>query len=225
MPSYKIVKGVKIAEDALVRIWINNKIVAELVSNPELLEELGIGYAYSEGYINTLGEIREVATAGHDVKIKLVGDVATRAKKVEECGIGEFVKIKSPRRIHDYRQLTTLATEFAKLTIWNVDPHLAMHTSALYLDEEWAVIHDTSRHSSVIKLIGMYLKRGKEAESKIAFTTGRVSSDMVYRLATIGVGAVVSLRGPLYSGVEAACKLGIQLVTNIRNKGFTELCP
>lgn len=225
VPSYKVLKGVKIAEDAPVRIWINEKVVAELVSNPELLEELGIGYAYSEGYINTLGEVEEVSTAGRDVRIRLTREVAATPKRLEECGIGELIKIATTAQRYDFNKLTTLAAEFMKMTIWHVDPHLAMHTSALYLDGEWVVVHDTSRHSSVIKLIGLYLKRGFEADLKIAFTTGRVSSDMVYRVATIGVGAVVSLRGPLYSGVEAACKLGMTLVANVRNMGFTELCP
>lgn len=47
---------------------------------------------------------------------------------------------------------------------------------------------------------------------------------MVQRLAAVAVPAVVSLRGPLQSGVEAACNAGVLLVANVRGRGFTPLC-
>lgn len=223
MPGYKTVNGVKVAVDALVKILINDRLVAEVVANPEDLEDLGIGYAYSEGFITGLGDVTEVGVVGDEVRLRVRGNVEKPAKRLEDCGVGSFVKVLRGGGAVEVERLTKLAGEFTRLTIWHVDPHLAMHTSALYLDGEWLVVHDTSRHSGVIKLIGKYLRSGG-AGVRIAFTTGRVSSDMVYRLATIGVDGIVSLRGPLYSGVEAACRLGIPLVSNVRNTGFTRLC-
>jgi FdhD protein len=34
----------------------------------------------------------------------------------------------------------------------------------------------------------------------------------------------VSIRGPLYSGVEIACRLGVTLVANVRGRGLVVLC-
>jgi FdhD protein len=224
MPVYKVVNGVKIAVDALIKIVINDRLAAEVVANPEDLEDLGIGYAYSEGFISDLGDVAEVRVAGDEVRLWIKRSVDGPVRRLEDCGMGHLLKaVRGGGGAVDVEYMKRLAGDFTKLTIWHVDPHLAMHTSALYLDGEWLVVHDTSRHSGVIKLIGKYLRRGG-AGVRIAFTTGRVSSDMVYRLATIGVDGIVSLRGPLYSGLEAACRLGIPLVSNVRNTGFTRLC-
>jgi Uncharacterized protein required for formate dehydrogenase activity len=223
MPVYKTINGVKVAVDALVKIFVNGRLAAELVTNPEDLEDLAVGYLYSEGYINALDDIVEIRVDGDAIYAKLKRDVPVVKSWLEDCGVGALVKSLAGKSPASPKMLIELAGEFSKLTIWHVDPHLAMHTNALYLDGEWLVVHDTSRHSGVVKLVGKYLRRGS-ARLKLAYTTGRVSSDVIYRLAAIGVDGVVSLRGPLYSGVEAACRLGIPLVANVRNLGFTVLC-
>jgi len=212
-----------VALDAAVKIFINNNLAAELVTNPEDLEDLAIGYLYSEGYINALEDIVEIKVEQDAIYAKLRKDVPVARRRLEDCGIGALVKSLAGKSPVSPKVLIELTREFSKLTIWHVDPHLAMHTSALYLDGEWLVVHDTSRHSGVVKLVGKYLRR-HPARLKLAYTTGRPSSDMIYRLATIGVDGIVSLRGPLHSGVEAACRLGISLVANVRNLGFTFLC-
>jgi FdhD protein len=223
MPQYKVVNGVKIAVDVSVKIYVNGRLAAELVTNPEDLEDLAIGYLYGEGYIDTLDDIVEVKVDGDAIYAKLKRDVRVVGRRLEDCGVGSLVKSLAGKSSVSPEMMIELAREFSKLTIWQVDPHLAMHTSALYLDGEWLVVHDTSRHSGVVKLVGKYLRR-RPARLKLAYTTGRASSDMIYRLAAIGVDGVLSLRGPLYSGVEAACRLGIPLVANVRNLGFIVLC-
>jgi FdhD protein len=223
MPQYKVVNGVKVAIDVSVKIYVNGRLAAELVTNPEDLEDLAVGYLYSEGYINALDDIVEVKVDGDAIHAKLKRDVRVVGRRLEDCGVGSLVKSLAGKSSVSPKVMIELAREFSKLTIWQVDPHLAMHTSALYLDGEWLVVHDTSRHSGVVKLVGKYIRRNP-ARLRLAYTTGRASSDMIYRLATIGVDGIVSLRGPLHSGVEAACKLGIPLVANVRNLGFMVLC-
>jgi len=223
MPQYKAINEVKVAVDASVKIYVNGRLAAELITNPEDLVDLAIGYLYSEGYINAIDDIVEVKVDGDAIYAKLKRDVPVVGRRLEDCGVGMLVKSLAGESLASPKMMVELAGEFSKLTIWHVDPHLAMHTSALYLDGEWLVVHDTSRHSGVVKLVGKYLRR-RPARLKLAYTTGRVSSDMIYRLAAIGVDGVLSLRGPLYSGVEAACRLGIPLVANVRNLGFTVLC-
>jgi len=223
MPQYNVINGVKVAVDASVKIYVNSMLTAELVTNPEDLEDLAVGYLYSEGYINALDDIVEIRVDGDAIHAKLKRDVPVVGRRLEDCGVGTLVRSLAGKSLVSPKMMVELAGEFSKLTIWHVDPHLAMHTSALYLDGEWLVVHDTSRHSGVVKLVGKYLRR-HPARLKLAYTTGRASSDMIYRLATIGVDGIVSLRGPLHSGVEAACKLGIPLVANVRNLGFTVLC-
>jgi FdhD protein len=92
MPQYKVVNGVKIAVDASVKIYVNGRLAAELVTNPEDLEDLAIGYLYSEGYINALDDIVEVKVDGDAIYAKLKRDVPVVGRRLEDCGVGTLVK-------------------------------------------------------------------------------------------------------------------------------------
>ncbi|MFN3805088.1 MAG: formate dehydrogenase accessory sulfurtransferase FdhD [Pyrobaculum sp.] len=210
--------GFKVAVDKLIKIYINDVLAAELVASPVELAELAVGYAYINGVMPEDIEIKGGV-------VKIYAQTAVGGKKVfEDCGPAEAVaKLPKFARFR-WGQLMELAREFQKLTMPVVEPQLAMHTSALYVDGRWVVAHDVSRHSGVLKLVGKILLEGLPAYRAVAFTTGRASGDMVQRLALAAVPAVVSLRGPLYSGVEAACSGGMLLVANVRGVGFKPLC-
>jgi FdhD protein len=93
-----------------------------------------------------------------------------------------------------------------------------MHTSGLYdlAGRRAVIVHDTSRHTSIAKLIGIAVKEGLNFERSIAITTGRASSDMVLKFANVRVPIVVSTRGPLYSGLTAATLFKVTLISYIR---------
>lgn len=221
---YKEVGGIKIAVDAEVEVYVNGERSAVFITAPVDLEALAYGYLYSEGYIDDLSQAN-LKIEGRRIWAEVSRGRATAVSTyTEDCGVAPLVKFKKGVEV-PLDVAVDLAREFAKYTVWHVEPELAMHTSALYVDGVWLVVHDTSRHSGVVKLVGKYLMEGLVGQRKIGFTTGRVSADIVNRLASIGVSAIVSLRGPLYSGVEAACKLGIPLVANVKTRGFTALCP
>jgi len=48
--------------------------------------------------------------------------------------------------------------------------------------------------------------------------------ELLKLMAAIGASIMVSIRGPLNNGVEAACALGVMLVANVRGRGLTPLC-
>jgi FdhD protein len=210
------VGNVNAAVDALIRLWVNGRVAAELVASPVELEDLAIGYAYSEGLVSSPSEISELRVAGCDVYMQLSGRAGPARGRREAGKSAEGLRVKP-------EELARLVAEFERLTARHVYPQLALHTSALYVSGEWLVAHDVSRHASVIKLVGKCARRGC-AGFKIAFTTGRVSRDMALKLAAVGVDEIVSLKGPLYSGVRAACALGIPLVVSVRGAGFVAVC-
>lgn len=220
-----VINGVEVAVDARYVVRANGKPLAEFVTSPMELEYLAVGFLYSEGYIADIEDIKEikVGDSAIDVSINPSRELGV-FRIVQDCGVAEALKIQKPKSPPSFEYLVKLASEFSKMTIAYIKPGLAMHTSALYIDGNWIVVHDTSRHSGVVKLVGKYLVTQMRGGPKYAFTTGRASSDMVARLASIGVDAIVTLRGPLYSGVEAACKLDIPLLSNVRGRGFTVLC-
>ncbi|MEM1597299.1 MAG: formate dehydrogenase accessory sulfurtransferase FdhD [Pyrobaculum sp.] len=212
-------RGFKIAVDVLVKIYVNGSLVEEVVASPEELEDLAMGFAYVSGY----GATSKILIKEGNVYI-YAGEGGLPAKVVD-CGpaSGAVERVRPGLSI-SLDDVKRLAGEFVKLTMPSVEPQLAMHTSAIYYEGDWVVVHDVSRHSGVLKLVGKALRLGLDPSKAIAFTTGRASGDMVQRLAKLGVPIVVSLRGPLYSGIDAACRAGVLLIANVRGVGFTPLC-
>ncbi|MEM4081665.1 MAG: formate dehydrogenase accessory sulfurtransferase FdhD [Pyrobaculum sp.] len=213
-------RGVKVAVDRLVKIYVNDRLTAEVVTSPEGLQYLAWGYVQVYRLHGA-----EVAIEDSKIKIYIKDKFDVDKESFIDCGpVRQVVEKAAWRRKVRLEDLVALAREFNKLTMPFIEPELAVHTAALYSRGSWVVVHDVSRHSAVLKLIGKAAVEGVSVQDSVAFTTGRASGDMVTRLASVGVSTLVSMRGPLASGVEAACRYGVVLVANVRSRGFTPLC-
>ncbi|GAB6148059.1 formate dehydrogenase accessory sulfurtransferase FdhD [Stetteria hydrogenophila] len=214
--AYEEVSGVRLAVDRVYRLIVNSRECGELVSTPSNLEDVGLGFAASELGVMDAGAVR-VTVRGDAVEVEVEGLPAG-----SECG-GEGLAPKrlAARGPYTWRDVRLIYSDFPGRTAGR-RYGVSAHTAAIYsLDEGLAVVaHDVSRHTLTLKLAGLALRAGLLAEGKrlAAAISGRVSADMVARLASVGVGLVVSLRGPLLSGVEAARRLGVTLVANARTR-------
>ncbi|CCC81839.1 formate dehydrogenase accessory sulfurtransferase FdhD [Thermoproteus tenax] len=219
---WREIYGIKVAVDRMIEIYVNDALVATVVATPSELDDLALGFLYAEGYIDALGDVEEVEVRDNKIIAKVKARRTGVHTTLEECG-GALSALR--RGIVEtsisMEQVRALASEFAKFTMPAVEPTLAMHTAAI-VNGEWLVAHDVSRHSSALKLVGKALKRG--IRGGIVLTTGRASADIVARAYAVGSPVVISIRGPLYSGVEMACKLGVTLVANARGRGFVVFC-
>jgi FdhD protein len=79
---------------------------------------------------------------------------------------------------------------------------------------------DIGRHNTIDKIAGQYLIQQPVLERKIIVTTGRISSEMLYKSARLGAAAVVSRTSPTMLSVELAAAAGITLVGYARRNQF-----
>ena len=221
---WREVNGIKVAVDELYQVFVNGELVATAVASPQDLDELALGLLYADGYIDTVEEVSELRGEGRKIIARIRRRASPSFKAVEDCDVvkGGRREVRLVEARLDVEKLRALVAEFGKFTMPTAEPSLAMHTSALLDEKGWLVVHDVSRHSSMLKLVGKALKEGRRGP--LVFTTGRASSDLVARGAAIGASIMVSIRGPLNSGVETACALGVTLVANVRGRGLTPLC-
>jgi len=221
---WREVNGIKIAVDELYQVFVNGELVATVVASPQDLNELALGLLYADGHIDSVEEVNELRVKGRKIIAKVKRRASSSFKVVKDCDTekGRQREVRLVETQLEMEKLKMLVAEFGKFTMPTIEPSLAMHTSALLDEKGWLVDHDVSRHSSMLKLVGKALKEGRRGP--LVFTTGRASSDLVARGAAIGASIMVSIRGPLNSGVEAACALGVTLVANVRGRGLTPLC-
>lgn len=218
--SVDIYMDIPIAVDERFEVYVNGKPYTTLFTMPSGVEYAVIGSLVRDGLIGSLSDIGgiDIDRRGRRIHVKLARDVEVRRIYIEDCSVlaeqGVYV---SSRLTIEWRDLIEIFSEFNARTS-SVTMGIASHTSGLYdLESRRAVIaHDSSRHSSILKIIGAGIKDSLNLDRSIAITTGRASSDMVIALARAGVPIAVSMRGPLYSGVAAAIALGVTLVVNFR---------
>jgi len=219
-PSTDSYMDIPIAVDERFEVYVNDKHYTTLFTMPSGVEYAVIGSMIRDGLISSPSEVLGI-TIDHRrkrVDAKLAKDVEVRKVYIEDCSIlaEKGVYVSSKYRVR-WGDLLEVFSDFNSKTT-SVTMGLASHTSGLYdIEEGRAIIaHDSSRHSSILKIIGAGAEQGFRFDRSIAITTGRASSDMVIAIARAGIPIAVSMRGPLYSGVTAAITLGVTLVVNFR---------
>lgn len=211
---------IPIAVDERFDVYVNDKQYTTLFTMSSGLEYAVIGSLVRDGLIRSLDEVEsiDIDLKRKTVYVKLSREVEVRKVYIEDCSIlveqGVYVSSKTPI---NWRELIEIFLDFNSRTS-SVTMGIASHTSGLYdLESRRAlIVHDSSRHSSILKIIGAGMKHNFNLERSVAITTGRASSDMIIALARPGIPIAVTMRGPLYSGVAAAIALGVTLVVNLR---------
>lgn len=81
-------------------------------------------------------------------------------------------------------------------------------------------IEDVGRHNAVDAIAGyMWLNR-LAGERKIFYTTGRLTSEMVIKVALMGIPVLLSRSGATQMGLEIAQKMGVILIARAKGKHF-----
>lgn len=210
------------ALDERFEVLVNGRPYTAIFGMPSGVEEAVIGSLVRDGLLKRPGDLGglriRVDHEGRRVDVEIEGVSEARSVYVEDCSIlaERGVAVRSDLRVR-WEEILRIFSDFNERTS-SVSVGIASHTSGLYdlRNKRALIVHDTSRHTSILKLIGLGVKEGVSFGESVAITTGRASSDMVITLARAGVPVAISMRGPLYSGVRAALALGVTLIANLR---------
>ncbi|MBY7921482.1 formate dehydrogenase accessory sulfurtransferase FdhD [Vibrio fluvialis] len=85
-------------------------------------------------------------------------------------------------------------------------------------DQVLSFVEDVGRHNAVDTLAGEMWLNGMNGEDKIFYTTGRLTSEMVIKVAQMGIPVLLSRSGVTQMGLELAHRFGI--ITIARAKGL-----
>jgi FdhD protein len=97
----------------------------------------------------------------------------------------------------------------------------AVHGCALCRDtENQRFVEDVGRHNAVDAIAGYMWLHDISGEDKIFYTTGRLTSEMVIKVAQMGIPVLLSRSGATQMGYEIAKQLGVVLISRAKGKHF-----
>lgn len=81
-------------------------------------------------------------------------------------------------------------------------------------------VEDIGRHNAVDTLTGEMWLKGETGEDKVFYTTGRLTSEMVIKVAQMGIPVLLSRSGVTQMGYDLARQLGITMIARAKGHRF-----
>ena len=217
-------------------LYIDKREIVTLMTlgkNPELLV---IGYLYNQGFIKKTEDLKSVQV-DWDIQSAVVvtsGGISNLGKRLEKrtvtsgCGQGtvfgdmmedlDKIKLNSPalRQSSFYRLLKNIR-EYNEV----YKKSGAVHGCALCKDEKIEIfIEDVGRHNATDAIAGYMLLEQIDGSDKLFYTTGRLTSEMVIKVAQMGIPILFSRAGITKMGLELSQKLGVTTISRAAGKHF-----
>lgn len=215
-------------------IILNNKELATLLCSPTDLKYLAIGFLASEGLIKDKAEIKKIIV---DEKRGVARVEAVEDKEfapdvfkrliTSGCGGGvsfhgatdaqEQTRVESKTAISNV-EVFTLMREFQhRSQVYRTTG--GVHSAALCDTKGILVFNeDIGRHNAIDKIFGECILTDIPTDDRIIITSGRVSSEILLKVAKRNIPILVSKSAPTNMGVRLANGLGITLIGFVRGE-------
>jgi len=81
-------------------------------------------------------------------------------------------------------------------------------------------VEDVGRHNAVDAIAGYMWLNDIKGEDKIFYTTGRLTSEMVVKVAQMGIPVLLSRSGTTHMGLTLARRVGVTLISRAKGRHF-----
>ena len=239
-PIQRVTKGGKKGNEEMVTrelpltIILNNQELVTLLCSPVNLKYLAVGFLFSEGLLKSKDEIKKIIVDDRRgvVRVKTEGteelarDVLFKRLITSGCGRGASFystadamgqKVESQMEISAH-EVFTLVGDFQHRS-WTYKATGGVHSAALCDTESILLFsEDIGRHNAIDKIFGECILKDISTEGRIVITSGRVSSEILLKVAKRNIPIIISKSAPTDLGVKLANDLGITLLGFVRGK-------
>jgi len=219
-----------VAVEKPIEIYVNSEHYATFLVSPAMEKELVVGHLLGEGLARSIEDIKEIHVSEDTVKVSLKRDVKPPSKTTKGAGFftavqgscGNLLKtleeLREPLVSSDLKVKARDVLRMTKQLEIKSEVYRAtrsVHSAALFLGNAELVSfsEDVSRYNAVDKVIGDAALKQQDFSKLTLVSSGRQSARMVLKVARVGIPILVSIASPVLSGIVAAEKAGVTLVS------------
>ncbi len=229
-------RTIQIACERPLTIYLNKREIVTLMTLGADPEALVVGYLKNQGFIERVEDLT-VVQVDWDVESAAVvtrKEPAHLASMLEKrtvtsgCGQGTMFGDLMEKIADVELPVTPVKQSMVYSLLSALSQHNetyknagAVHACAVS-DGDYIVsfVEDVGRHNAVDTLAGRLWLQGINPNGKIFYTTGRLTSEMVIKVAQMGISVLLSRSGVTQMGLALAREMGITLLARAKGRHF-----
>ncbi|WP_235919100.1 formate dehydrogenase accessory sulfurtransferase FdhD [Heliomicrobium undosum] len=227
-------------EELLVREWpltlyLNGEELVTLLASPEHMEDLAIGFLAAEGFLQRAEQMKGLRGDYENGQVFVEAESALTAGKTfmkryitTGCGKGmTFYDVTDARHARSLEAAGTAVTAdqiLARMAEMQALSGLYRETggvhSAALCDGDRILLYreDIGRHNAADKIAGACFREKIATADKLFLTSGRISSEILLKVAKMGIPLIASRSAPTDLAVRLGEQLGMTVVGFVRGK-------
>jgi len=232
-------RRVELVGERPLTIYVDKQEIVTLMTMGTHPELLTLGYLKNQGFFKQLEDIKIIQV---DWETEAVAVITRRqnadfSKQMEQrtvttgCGQGTVFgrlmdKLEHIKMLNHQCKQSTLYALLAAVKLHNevYKKVGAVHGCALCTAGEIDFfVEDVGRHNAVDSIAGLMWLNQLAGDNKIFYTTGRLTSEMVIKVAQMGIPVLLSRSGATEMGLKMAQRAGVTLISRARGKHFMVL--
>ena len=233
----------QLANEVPVALQYNGISHAVLLATPTFLEDLAVGFSFTEGIIRSSSDIYDIQIQqderGYSLDIEIASACLNQLKQRRRqlagrtgCGLCGLESLNEVRRelppVNAPHTLYEQNAIFSALDQLRDQQPLHQITGATHAagwtttaGDIQVVREDVGRHNALDKLIGHLLIQNTPAHQGMIVVSSRASFEMVQKTATLGVPILIAVSAPTSYAIQVAQELGLLLIAFGREKQFS----
>ena len=226
---------ISVVEERPLTIYLNAQEIVTAMTIGDYPEYLALGFLRNQGM---LPDGVTVTGVDFDEEVEAVvvrteeqtdyEDKLQKKTRTSGCAVGTvFGDMMEGLEGLDLPEATLRETWlFALAKEINTMPSLYLEAGAIHgtvlckEDQPLIYMEDVGRHNAVDKVAGWMYSNKESAADKILYTTGRLTSEMVIKTASMGIPILVSRSGFTAWGVDIARQVGLTLIGRLRGQRY-----
>jgi FdhD protein len=230
-----------VPEETAIAFTYNGSTHAVMMATPSDLEDFAVGFAITEGLIESRDEIASFEIIASDLGVELrcwLREDRAKAYSARRrsmagptgcglCGIESLEEATRPAPFvsaaarFDSDMIVAAMAAMPGAQALNAKTH-AVHAAAFWTASQGliALREDVGRHNALDKLVGALTRGGVAASDGLVLMTSRVSIELIQKAARLGAPVLVAVSAPTAAAIRLAEASGITLIAVARRQDF-----